>query len=147
VTAYWVKDEHESDYQDWLNELFEAAPDHYDGDDSMESILTRYVRDLEAVRDAAVTVVEHLACNHFFDPDCGRCGWMLPLRCAMAAAQCSDPDELAAVQEHVAEVMFDTHDATPDCLLCQRGVDLGVWKHYGYPNGPWADNDSPETKP
>ena len=48
---------------------------------------------------------------------------------------------LAEVQEHVAEVMFDSHDANPDCLLCQRGVELGVWAHFGYPHGPWSDSE------
>lgn len=86
MSAYWVKDEHEGDYQDWLNELMEAAPDHYDGDDSMEHLVVGYIRDLEAVRNSAVTVVERMACNHVFDPECGRCEWMLPFRSAMAQA-------------------------------------------------------------
>lgn len=51
---------------------------------------------------------------------------------------------LEEVREHISTVMFDTHDADPDCLLCQRGVELGVWARYGYPNGPWADTESAE---
>ncbi|MES1975852.1 MAG: hypothetical protein V4472_25620 [Pseudomonadota bacterium] len=45
------------------------------------------------------------------------------------------------VSEHVSTVMFDTHDADPDCLLCRRGVELGVWARYGYPDGPWEATD------
>lgn len=45
------------------------------------------------------------------------------------------------VSEHAAGVMFDSHDADPDCLLCQRAVELGVWADYGYPDGPWKDSD------
>ncbi len=41
---YWE----DPDYQDWLNDLGENIPDSYDGDDAMEDIVLRYVRDLEA---------------------------------------------------------------------------------------------------
>jgi hypothetical protein len=49
VSAYWVIPEHEADYQDWLNDLMENAPEHFDGDESMEAIATQYVRALERV--------------------------------------------------------------------------------------------------
>lgn len=39
-----------------------------------------------ALIEASKTVVEHLACNHDFDPECGRCAWMTPFRRAFAEA-------------------------------------------------------------
>lgn len=42
-------------YQEFVNELLERAPEHYDGDDAAEAIAIRYVRDLE---DALVRICE-----------------------------------------------------------------------------------------
>jgi hypothetical protein len=48
VTAYWTKDDCASEYDSWVNEMLERAPDSYDDDSSAEDIVIRYIRDLEA---------------------------------------------------------------------------------------------------
>lgn len=41
--------------------------------------------------------------------------------------------ELLTVEEHVAEVLFDSGSSyEPDCHLCIRGVELGVFERYGF---------------
>lgn len=36
---------------------------------------------------------------------------------------------LEEVEEHISEIMLTSHESPdPDCLLCQRGIDLGVWR-------------------
>lgn len=52
----WDVDDPE--YVDWLNELVENAPSHYDGDEAQEAIVVRYVRDLEAAAAAAKNFIE-----------------------------------------------------------------------------------------
>ncbi len=39
---------------------------------------------------------------------------------------------LEEVEEHVSEIMFDSLSSPEDdCLLCKRGIELGVWARYG----------------
>ena len=42
---------------EFVNEVLANTPEHYDGDNSGEAIAVRYVRDLEAVADAAEAIV------------------------------------------------------------------------------------------
>jgi len=70
--------------------------------------------------------------------DCPDCGMAHDYPCTDGTCDCCE----AIVKEHVSEVMWDTHDANPDCLLCQHGVTLGAWERYGYPNGPWEAKDA-----
>jgi hypothetical protein len=53
--GYYLDD---PDYVDWLNELVENAPSHYDGDEAQEAIVLRYVRDMEAVVAEAKNFIE-----------------------------------------------------------------------------------------
>lgn len=40
---------------------------------------------------------------------------------------------LEEIEEHIADIMFDSLERPdPDCTLCRKGVDLGVWARYGY---------------
>jgi len=79
MSAYWVKDEHADDYDDWINGLLKNAPEWFDGDESAESIVTRYVRWLEERPE--VKMREHRAYDsqrtHSSDADGTRfiCGW------------------------------------------------------------------------
>lgn len=50
----------ESEHTDFVNEILEAAPEAYDGDESAESIALMYVRDLEAFRDEALATLHKL---------------------------------------------------------------------------------------
>lgn len=45
------------------------------------------------------------------------------------------------VREHVGDIMFDGQESpNPDCLLCQKALDLGVWAEWGYPD-PFTPDD------
>lgn len=81
------------EYQDWLNDLLESAGDHYDGDEAMEAIATRYVRDLEALASEARALMQRLACLHAYDPECARCDTLMGLRRAVYQVEGWDPDE------------------------------------------------------
>lgn len=40
--------------------------------------------------------------------------------------------ELLEVEEHIGEIMFSSGEVyEPDCRLCQRGLELGIWARYG----------------
>lgn len=53
MTAYWTKPDEASEYDAWVNDLLVNAPEAYDDDADAESIVTRYVHDLEdALRQA-----------------------------------------------------------------------------------------------
>jgi hypothetical protein len=48
------------------------------------------------------------------------------------------------VADHVSEIMFESGERpNPECLLCQRGVEFGVWKRFGVddPFAEEADDD------
>lgn len=81
------------EYQDWLNDLMESAGDHYDGDEAMEAITTRYVRDLEALASEATALMQRMACLHAYDPECARCDTLMGLRRAVYQVEGWDPDE------------------------------------------------------
>ena len=50
----------------------------------------------------------------------------------------ADYDE---VREHVTGVLFDASEAVErDCVLCQKGVEYGVWAEFGYPD-PFDEED------
>lgn len=62
----------------------------------------------------------------------------------MSTEDCPDnaaEAELLLVEEHVSEIMFNSH-ASPedDCFLCKRGIELGVWAAYGV-SDPFAPED------
>lgn len=109
VTDPWDDEE----IVDFHNALLERAPDHYDGDTDQSEIILRYVRDLEAVRDSAVTLTERLACDHVFDSECGRCEWMLPFRCAIAQA-------MGATDDQPVPPMLEHADWRAEALKCRR---------------------------
>ena len=49
------------------------------------------------------------------------------------------------VWEHCGEIMFDSGDRPdPDCFLCQRGIEMGAWAHFGVddPFAPEEDEDA-----
>lgn len=75
---------------DFVNDLLEQAPEHYDDDMAGEPIALRYLRDLEAVVVALGPVLDLWACDHVprlgvkVDPECARCQTMGSLRGAYA---------------------------------------------------------------
>lgn len=48
-------------------------------------------------------------------------------------------DEL--VREHVTGILFDSSERpNRSCGLCLRGVELGIWAEFGYPD-PFTEDD------
>lgn len=108
--------------------------------------------------DSESTGVRHFDCptlaQVFPELDCAscsRCHWQARISGAWFAevyAQAREtPEEGAArllleeVEEHISEIMFTSHESPePDCLLCKRGIELGVWARYGV-DDPFAPED------
>lgn len=54
-------------HDDFVNEILLNASEHYDGDDAGEDIALRYVRDLEAIADAAEAVLNETGAGLYRD--------------------------------------------------------------------------------
>lgn len=49
--------------------------------------------------------------------------------------------EYEQVREHVTDILFDSAGRVDaDCTLCKKGVDLGIWAEFGYPD-PFTEDD------
>lgn len=87
ATALQNEEDRQSEF---VNDLLEQAPEHYDDDVAAEAIALRYLRDLEAIVTALRPVMALWACDHTprlgvtVDPECARCRSMGPLREALA---------------------------------------------------------------
>lgn len=45
------------------------------------------------------------------------------------------------VREHVTDILFDSQGSVDaNCTLCQKGVELGIWAEFGYPD-PFSEDD------
>lgn len=81
----------------------------------------------------------------WFCPACQRSGrisgaWAVDMWQQGHATDVADL-EYEQVREHVTDILFDSQGSVDaNCALCKKGVDLGIWAEFGYPD-PFTEDD------
>lgn len=134
MSAYWTKDEHAMEYDEWVNELLLNAPESYDDDAAAEEIVVRYVRDLEqALEDTRKVLM--FADGHSYAQTAYRLTWLYASDCewaqrALAGAKC--PVRYDAGEEPFCHPLVDATrywDRGPEECSCggKRWVEDENW--------------------